>query len=56
MSGGWIEAAPVVTDLDENLLLLSLDPNLRGGRSGVPHDIRERLPPDGEQLRFHVLG
>src|SRR5215211_1886300 len=56
MPAGWVEAAPVVMDLDDDLLTLSLDPNVRDGGSGVPHDIRERLPSNGEQLRFHLLG
>src|SRR5215218_1865548 len=51
-----VEAAPVVTDLDDDLLPLSLHPNVRDGGFGVPHDIRERLSSDGEQLRFHLLG
>src|SRR4051794_10615350 len=56
MSVVGVEAAPVVTDLDHDLLMLGLDPNPRDGGSGVPHDIRERLPSDGEQLRLHLLG
>ena len=36
--------------------LLSLDANVRGARLGVLLDIRERLPPDGEQLCLHSLG
>ena len=29
---------------------------MRRARPGVPLDVRERLPPDGEQLRLHALG
>src|SRR5215212_4624227 len=49
VSAGGVEAVPVVTDLDENLSVLSLDPNVRRGRPGVPQHIRERLAPDREQ-------
>src|SRR5215212_4751108 len=56
MSGGWVEAPPVVADVDDDLRPPSLDPNLRGGGPGVPDYIRERLSSDGEQLRLHVLG
>jgi hypothetical protein len=56
MSGGWVEAAPVVADLDDDLASLSLDPNVRCARRSVLLDIRERFPPDGEQLGFNELG
>ena len=56
MSGGWVEAPPVVADLEDHLALLSLDPNARRARPGVLVDIRERFPPDGEQLGFNELG
>ena len=36
VSAGEVEAVPVVADLDEHLLLRGLDPNLRGGRAGMP--------------------
>ena len=56
MSGGWVEAPPVVADLEDDLALLSLDANVRRGRSSVLLDIRERFPPDGEQLGFDEFG
>src|SRR5688500_1995632 len=56
MSAVRVEAAPVVTYLNDDLIPLSLDLDARHRRLGVPHDIRERLPADGEQLRFHLLG
>ena len=56
MAGVRIEAAPVVADLEHHLPRPGRDPNVRRARPGVPLDIRERLAPDGEQLRLHLLG
>src|SRR5215213_1449292 len=56
MSGGWIEPAPVVADLDDDLLLVNVHPNLRHSRLGVHQDIGKRLPADGEQLSLHLPG
>src|SRR4051812_18970992 len=50
-----VETAPVVADLDDNLPLLGLDPNVRRARPGVLLDVQERLPPDVEELGFDEL-
>ena len=44
MPGGWVEAAPVVANLDDDLPLLRLDPNAGRGRAGVLPDVRRALP------------
>ena len=56
VSSSGIEAAPVITNLDDDPVLLSLDANLRGGCLGVSLNIRQRFSPDGEQLVFNGLG
>ena len=56
VSGGWVEAQPVVANLEDDAALLSLDANVHCARLGVLLGIRERLPPDREQLCLHSLG
>src|SRR3954463_1863792 len=56
VSGLRLEAAPVVADLDDDLLPLSFHTQVDDRGLGVPHGIRERLPADREQLRLDLLG
>src|SRR5215208_6163768 len=46
MSGGGIEAPPVVVDLDDDFLLVSVHTNVRRCRPGVHQDIGKRLTAD----------
>src|SRR3954454_7803285 len=48
MSGGRLEARPVVADLQDHLALLNLDPNMRRARPGVLLHVRQCFAPDCE--------
>src|SRR4051812_4776161 len=50
MPGARVEAPSVVADLDDDLALLDVDPNVGRARLGVPLDVRQRFPRDAEQL------
>src|SRR5215213_10281960 len=56
MPGGWVEAAPVVVNLEDDLVSPSLDTNMRRARRSVLLDVEERFPRNGEQLGFGEPG